>query len=346
MILDLSYSTSADDRACHKKFYYRNVLGLKPRKKSFPQTIGSTIHVCWERYFLGNDDEASLRDYIVKTYSDAIAECNDPNIQERLLIDKYTCLGMWENYPFHELSFKQVLPEHTYTYQLGKMRGVYYQVKVDALIQDTAGKWWIREVKTTASDKKEREQRASKSYQITGGVYAILKETGLKVSGAFYDFMRKPLLRKGVHETATDFGERIYRDYASTKKDPLRKDFYYSKYMSYRTTAELAEFEKDMISQAIDIRRRLRLQDWPRNTDACFKYKSECPFMRICWEENPAKELIDSLYEQGGDGVKFICPKCGFDRWKTVVKHEVYKCRKCGHRVKKQEEGRTDEQEA
>ncbi len=292
MTLNLSYSSTADARSCTKRYYYKNILGLEPRTTTSALSIGSTIHECFEMFF-NKTPAAEILQHIDDVYKKELSKSLTEAEEERLLIDKYTCLGMWVNYPFSEMEFEEVIPEKNFKVRLGNLRGVRLTGRVDGLVK-RHGKWWIREVKTTSLDKRAFQSRASVSYQAAGYMYGVLKEPHTSLCGVVYDMIKRPLLRRGAHETAEDFGKRIFTDYAK----PDKKEMYYDRYYSYRTEKEILEFERDMIILARDLRRRIRMNNWYRNTDACFSFNSECPYKKICWEEKPDPSLVEALYER------------------------------------------------
>ena len=291
MILKLSYSSSADLRSCPKKYYYKNILGLEPRTTTSALTVGSTIHECFDMYFNKSTAQEIIQ-HIEDVYKEGLSKATELE-GERMLIDKYTCLGMWTNYPFSEMEFEEVIPEESFKVKLGNLLGVYLTGRVDGLVK-RQGKWWIREVKTTSLDKRAFQSKASVSYQAAGYMYGVLKGTHTEACGIVYDMIKRPLLRRGAHETAEDFGKRILADYSRTDK----KEMYYDRYYSYRTEKEILEFEKDMLILARDLRQRIRHGNWFRNTDNCFTFNSECPFRKICWEDNPDPSLMEALYER------------------------------------------------
>ncbi|MDD5428693.1 MAG: PD-(D/E)XK nuclease family protein [Candidatus Omnitrophica bacterium] len=292
MVLNLSYSSAVDARSCTKKYYYRNILGLEPRLTTSALNIGSTVHECFEMYFNKRPAQEILQ-HIEDVYKETLALATTEAEEERMLIDKYTCLGMWTNYPFSEMEFEEVMPEKEFKVRLGSLRGVYLKGIVDGLMK-RQGKWWIREVKTTSMDKRAFQSKASVSYQAAGYMYGVYKETHTEACGIVYDMIKRPLLRKGVHETAEDFGKRILADYSN----PNKKEMYFDRYYSYRTEKEILEFERDMVILARDLRRRIREGCWYRNTDACFTFNSECPYKKICWEDSPDSSLVEALYER------------------------------------------------
>lgn len=291
-LMELSYSSSADARSCNRKYYYRNILKLEPKKISSALTIGSVFHGCFDLYFQ-KADKIAILNYINRSFIDAVSKSLDPSEVERLTIDKYTVMGMWANYPLSDMEFTEVYPEKAFRVRLDGLRGIYLKGRVDGLVKRN-GVYWIREVKTTSMDRKQFQFKTSVSYQAAGYMYGIEKSTGVKIEGVIYDVVNRPKLKRRKDETAEDFGKRICEDYA----DPTRKEFYYDRHFSYRSTKEIEEFEKDMIALARELRTRIREGKWYRNTDACYNYNTECQFKKICWIDKPDKGLIESLYDR------------------------------------------------
>ena len=293
-VIDVSYSSSADYRTCNRKFYYRNVLKLEPKKLSSALSLGTVFHNCFDMLFQ-KKTKPEIHQYVAKFYEDAIRTSLDPSQQEWLSIDQYKVLGMWDNYPLNDMEFEKVEPEVSFRVKLDGLKGIYLKGRVDGLVV-RQGKYWIREVKTTSMKKGEFQKKASVSYQGSGYIYGVEKFRGIKIEGVVYDVVFKPALRRGVHETAGDFGERIYQDYCN----PDRKDFYYLRFFTYRSAKEIEEFEKDMVLLARDLRTRTREGKWYRNTDRCYDFNKECDFRPICWTDKPDEGLMQSLYERKG----------------------------------------------
>jgi hypothetical protein len=291
-MIELSYSSSADARSCNRKFYYRNILRLEPKKISSALTIGTVLHGCFDLLFQGKDKN-EIATYINNSFAEAVSNTMDPSQAERFTIDKFIVLGMWNNYPFSDMEFDKVYPEQSFKVRLGNMRGMCYKGRVDGLVIRN-GRPWIREVKTTSMDRRQFQSKSNVSYQAAGYMYGIQKSMGMKTEGVVYDVIKKPLLRRRVNETTDDFAKRIYEDYC----DPTKKEFYFDRFFSYRTAKEIEEFEKDMILLARDIRTRIGKNIWYRNTDSCYQFNSECPFKQICWIDKPDEGLINSLYDR------------------------------------------------
>ena len=107
-----------------------------------------------------------------------------------------------------------------------------------------------------------------------------------------YDYIKKPLLRKGAHEDMDGFGKRIMQDYVD------RPDMYYSRHFVYRNEYQLQRFVQDVADVAAEIRRRTRTCEWRRNHEACFNFNSECPYAKICHCEQPDKITLEMYFKR------------------------------------------------
>jgi hypothetical protein len=107
-----------------------------------------------------------------------------------------------------------------------------------------------------------------------------------------YEYIRKPILRKGANENAEAFGRRIMADYASRPK------YYYNRHLSYRNSIELKLFEEDLILLGNDIIDKCQYGKFYRNVDACWNYNSPCPYSNICFAEKPDPLTLQLYYER------------------------------------------------
>jgi len=219
---------------------------------------------------------SEVTQYIDTTMDKEISEVS-PDEAENLVIAKYTALGMWMNFPTKDLNcFKDIESEKKFEVKVGdiKLIGI-----CDGLLTYNDCRW-VRELKTTGQNFSQFERLSRISSQATAYVYGM-RMNHERVEGVIYDYIKKPLLRKNLHEDMHDFGRRIMKDYRE------RPGIYYRRHYVYRTDQELEVFEQDLLALAKDIKRKLKDGDWYRNTDSCYKYNSECPYYKICHTDNP-----------------------------------------------------------
>jgi len=290
MKLEISHNSTSMFRGCPKKYYWNYIKGLKPKKKAQALTLGTAIHAAFEMYYSGVSDADVVSALMVK-FDDDIANASMDEV-ENVEINKWTALGMWMNYPNKNLTaFQSIEPEKTFSVRFDGMRGVRFVGRVDGLIMDSKGRWWIREVKTTGLTPKQFRGRMNTSPQVTGYVYAM-RRAGYPVEGVVFDMIKKPRLRKGVHENCTDFSQRIMEDYR------LNPDKAYMQGYIYRNPDQIAMYEEDMKKLVQDIRLKYRTNGWNRNQDQCWNFNSLCPYERICFMNPIDKNTVDVYYDR------------------------------------------------
>lgn len=288
MLLEISNNSSSIMRSCQKKYYWTYIKGLKPKKKSTALTLGGVLHAAFDMHY--NKFSASeVLQYIKFIMDEQISKNQD--MAEDLLLAKYILIGMWTNYPLNLDDFVNIEPEKEFRVNVPNTRGLVFVGKIDGLITDKSGKIWVRELKTTSQTFQQFESKVRQSPQGTGYIWAC-RQMGIPVQGVIYDYVKKPLLRRGVSETIDGFGQRIISDYAT------RPDMYYKRHFSYRIEEELRLFEEDLKQVSKDIRTRSKDGKWYRNPDQCWNYNQECPFLRICFKENPSEFVVEANYDQ------------------------------------------------
>lgn len=120
----------------------------------------------------------------------------------------------------------------------------------------------------------------------------------LGVDSCLYDVIRKPsikpfketphekrkykadgVLYKTQHDRDETSEEYRVRLQAAIADDPER---YYQRGTVVRLESELVEAQHDIYQQAQMIRQSLKADRWPRNSDSCMMYNSECAFFDVC----------------------------------------------------------------
>ena len=288
MKLEISHSSCSMARSCPKKYEWRYVKGYKPIRKSTALALGSVIHEAFDKHY---SNEHDVIGYIVNTMKEQIANASLTE-REDLEIIQWTALGMWENFPHKNLlEFQETKSEKEFKVHLGKLRQVLFVGKSDRLVKKD-GKWWVGELKTTGLPLQNFKNRMSVSDQVTAYVYAWRKN-GYPVQGVVFDIIKKPLLRKGINETAQMFCARIYKDYQARPKQ------YFTRHYEYRSDADINRWVDDT-SRIVKNIRRIWKGEANRNPDACWNYNAECPYKKICFTDNPDPLTVQLYYEKKG----------------------------------------------
>jgi len=275
-MLELSYNNGSTFRSCQKKFYWRYVEHLEPVIKLPSLTLGAVLHDGFDQFYKGMAD-TDVYHFIGQKFNEEISK-QEVSDQEDLLVAKYIALGMWLNYPYKKLKEYDSI-ESEERFEVPLCEGVKLVGKVDGRIAQY-GNWWVRELKTSGLSQRQFEGRCQTSAQGTGYVYGLTK-MGYDIKGIMYEYIKKPILRKGVNETADEFGRRIMHDYKTRPK------LYYNRYLSYRTPTDLSNFEEDTIRLAEDIIIKLANGKFYRNLDACWTFGAVCPYEKICFTDKP-----------------------------------------------------------
>lgn len=288
-MLEVSNNSTSIMRSCQKKYEWTYIYGLKPVKRSTALSLGSVIHEVFDLYYKGSTKDECLQ-HIVDVMDGQIANCA-PEEAEDLMIVKYILRGMWLSYPFRVDVFSKIFSEIEFKVKVPGTRGILFVGKVDGIVVDPVGKMWVRELKTTSTTFSQFEVRSRRASQGTGYIWAMRK-LGYPVEGIVYDYVKKPLLRKGVNEDVTAYGNRIISDYTN------RPDIYYKRHYSYRTAEDLELFEEDLRRCAYDIRRAAKRSTFHRNPEQCYNYNTECPYLKICFQRVPDPLTVQLYYNQ------------------------------------------------
>jgi hypothetical protein len=287
--MELSYNNGSTFRGCQKKFYWRYVERLEPVTKLPSLTLGAVLHEGFDLFYKGGSDQ-EVYDYLLDKFNEEISK-QEVSDQEDLLIAKYIAMGMWLYYPYKKREYQEVSSEEKFTVPIAN--GVDFIGRVDGRVKQN-DLWWVRELKTTGLPQRQFEGRCATSAQGTGYVYAMTK-LGYDIKGILYDYIKKPLLRKGINETADEFGRRIIQDYKARPK------LYYNRYFSYRTPVDLRHFEEDTIMLAEEITEKTANGKFYRNQDQCWNFGAECPYLKICYVDKPDTLTLQLYFNKKGD---------------------------------------------
>lgn len=285
-MLKLSYNSGAVFRSCPKKYYWRYIKGYKPIIRPISLALGSVLHDAFDKFYKGSSEDNILNDIGTK-FNEMIGSVEATD-QEDWLIAKYTAMGMWLYFPYKKEKFEALATEEEFAIPLDT--DVVFVGKVDGRVKKK-GIWWVRELKTTSLSFRQFQGKCQTSAQGTGYVYGLLPK--YDIQGILYDYVKKPILRKGMKETADDFGRRIMRDYK------LRPKYYYNRYHSYRNPVDIKNFSEDTIKLAYDILDKIQSGSFYRNLDQCWHWGKECEYAKICFQEVPDQLTLDLYYTQG-----------------------------------------------
>lgn len=154
------------------------------------------------------------------------------------------------------------------------LRGLPFKVKFDALVEDSKGRVYIVEHKTTSSDISPEAvywERLLLDTQISA-YWLAAESLGHKLSGVLYDVIRKPQLRKSAKETGEDFTERCCAEIRSDTEK------YFARQMIQREPGALDNAYTDLLETT----ELVQIGKFPRNTRACFDWFRRCEYFDVC----------------------------------------------------------------
>jgi len=292
-MLQVSNTSTSLARACWQKYMFSYKLGLKPREKAPPVTIGTVVHDGFHRRYQGDDLNKVLHN-VHSEFTTAILNCS-PEVEEDLILGKHTALGMLEFYPESLLNFESIESEKSFSVPL--VDDIMLMGRIDGEVVDQHQNW-LRELKTTGLALQPFKGRQNCSYQSSIYLYGMTITTGKQYEGVMYDVIRKPKLEKRVAEDAEQFGKRIYEDYASTTTNVKKRRSYFERMFIYRSKFQMECFQEDIKKLALEMKRRLQDNDFYRNPDACWLWNRQCEYSPICWKKDWDQSLVNSLYDQ------------------------------------------------
>jgi hypothetical protein len=287
-MLELSNHLASLARGCWMKFKWYYVDGLEPLKaKPVVVSLGAIIHSAFDLHYRGMNNETIVR-HINDEFEKEISKVEMPD-QEELIVAKWTALGMWNAFPFKDLKeYEEIYSEEKFSVPLGDLLNVILKGKIDRRVKKN-NIWWVKELKTTGLSQRQFEGRIRTSDQATTYVYGT---RSYGVQGVMYDCIKRPYLRKRVNETANDYGLRILHDYHD------RKEYYFSQHYTYRNEIDLKHFEEDAIKLAEEMLDKLEKKNFYRNTDQCWNFNAECPYLKICFQEMPDPLTLELYYKK------------------------------------------------
>ena len=283
MSLIESGSSLAVFRTCPKKYEFEYDMRLSTKSYPSAMGLGSFVHGLVEDYRKHNSSGFvnAIREF--RTKFPAAEEQITADIQKAQSIFRAWML-YWESvdsesFGENNMAFSEVETEWAYELPNGKHVG-----KRDGYLQNTkTGKHYLYELKTSAASGEENYiHRLGLDHQISANITALQKE-GKPVDGVLYDIIFKPMIRLKKGETAAEFSERFA---ATMLAEP---EAYFKRVLVDRLPHALEQYneETNQVFGLIEAGYRYR------NTSACMKFNSLCPFFNACMDPGIPELLND-----------------------------------------------------
>lgn len=271
---------------CHRKYFYRMVLGYKSNKKEPYFTFGSAYHLFREvlerQYF--DDPTLPLDRYLLKALEAATKLWDkeyvpvDPDskwvwmTKDRLV---RSCL-----YVFNEKWKPEKIASHIKVigieqpFLITLSDGIVIAGRFDQVI-NWKGKIWGRDFKTSSQDGYYYDNTLNPNDQFSRYTYA---ENLL--SGYNFDVNSRPPVEGQYIE--------VLFNRAPTKKDPNGRPKVEPK-LAYRTRAELIEWLEEQYTwhKIMDLVRER--DNWPKNPKSC----TFCEYRRVCTAGNESQQMTE-----------------------------------------------------
>lgn len=285
-MLELNHEMIRTFKLCPKKYWWRYVEGMESIKSS-DINLDSLLDKAL-RLRQNGLTKAECLSSITKIIDDKKAML-PPEEMEAWEILKYIAHGMFSNYPLKPFSTSYIIYGLKLNIAIGE---IHYIAGNKQLLEfnDDKEKWGL-EAKTTSQTFIQFKERIKVSYETSGIIWSI-RQSHPDIKGIIYDYIKKPAMRKGQDENMHQFGERIMADYKA------RPEIYYDRLYVTRTDEELDLFEDDLRISMYDIECKYRLNNFNRNTDACYHLNTPCPYLSICHTKRPDPMMLNLYFKQ------------------------------------------------
>ena len=278
----LTNSTISQFKNCRKAFQYRNIMQLVPRLEGEARGIGSAVHKGLET---GSVDEAlALLDNTFPGDQDEADRLETNKAIVQAMLEGYFALygTGWDGEYRPELRFDVPIinPATGALSRSFRLAG-----KVDGLLKDDNGKYWLVEYKTAGSVDRNYIDKLMLDGQLTTYIYGLQRQENIKISGVIYRILRKPSIRQTKKETINQYIDRLIQDY----KD--RPEFYFYSEALYRSQEDLGEFEHELWDITQDLLKCRRDNLWYKNTGRCGDW-GQCSYIPLCAKYPDAEDLF------------------------------------------------------
>jgi len=315
--LKVSNTSLSTFRDCPYKYYLTSILRIEPLTKSWPLIDGSIFHKAIENYYrltdANPDQPIAMTDLLNNCIIWRKKKIEDLTTNELVALDtvereyakadlpysdyhKHLVMGMVAGYTllYPSNEFEEMKPEYATSVILEDYE---LRIRVDNLVKDAHGHWWVYEYKTTSEDSKERFlDRMLMDWQPYLYTY-VLKRLGIDCVGVIYPVMKKPKFYKGLLESDGGFNKRLCK---SLIDDALKEQKYFYREPIFKSPDDMVDFEVSLMAMLKDLKFHTLEFLWVQNRNRCFDRREPCEFMAICKESNPylREECIKTQFKK------------------------------------------------
>jgi len=270
-------------RNCKRKFYWKYILGLKPRKLSSSLYIGSFVHrILADWYTLKNTSmENILDEHLPKIEKDIEGKIWDQDELDKIVIALETLNGIFRAY------------EQVYKQDRKKLQIVHVEKKLEFIENNfsLAGKidlivksnkfFNVWDHKTSSFIDSSYLNRLPLDTQLRGYAYLAYKNK-MPVNEVTYNCIKKCALRRKSGESREDFCDRIAKDYIK------RSRIYFHREKVVISMEDLRSFEYELLQTNDEFLRIfesggvLEPRNWGINCSHCSAFFRDCEYLTLC----------------------------------------------------------------
>ena len=288
---------------CKRKFFWKTIARLRPRKKATALFVGGYWHKILEEWYKSKRSMKSvtekMNDEILKEV-EQLCDFYDQEEYDKLTSVLDTLSGMGIGYAeiYKSNRKKWVIDkdmvEVKFAIDLGKFDFIG---KID-LIAKIKNKITVVEHKSISHLRDSYLDRLPLDSQVRayiyGGMYGIEGKPPVQV---LYDVTKKCKLRRKMSEDLSEFATRVADDYIG------RPDFYFFQETLKFSKEDINAFEvwmfqlqRELEHLIEDANNPLDPREWPINDSTCDEYFSTCPYLPLCI--SGLDKISSRLYEQ------------------------------------------------
>lgn len=316
-----TYSMWNAFRNCRKLCEFRYVDEIVPVQTEQVLQFGTLVHKCLEMWHSDKFTNADIYVHINRS-------CNERGTDDQQRADWHLATAMMKayfNFDQSEEPLKCVAIEQQFTAPIinpatgQPSRSFYVGGKIDALVRNVNGEYWLMENKTAAGIDADYLEKLWTDLQITMYVAYLEAAMGIRIVGIIYNVLVKKKLKQSAGETEEEFQERyavLCAANKSGKSTATRKmpetDEAYAARLDAAYAAEPDLMHREVLYLSRDQIEAMKLDVWEftqqflsakrkstgfyRNTSYCFNYHRPCAYYSICRAANP-ENVIENFYE-------------------------------------------------
>lgn len=260
---------------CPRKYYNRYVLQLKKARydeRDIDKDFGSAVHAALEVLYKEHDLVKAKQCFREGFTGLETEKCKTPANGE-ILIEAYW--NYW-NKPVSDLSdtnLETVGVEVLDTVEIGQ---VQYLVKVDRIVKNNIGHWFM-DHKTTTKLGNNYFYQFDPNMQFSGYAKYVTAKYGQCAGGI-------------VDAIVVGHREKPY------KGEPAGFHFKFVRDIVNRNKEQLADFEQNVIAWCGALGEALETNVWPKNEGSCHGFKG-CAYKELCTSCDD-QEIRETLYEK------------------------------------------------